>query len=286
MTALASMDAAILGLLGALVGSFLNVVIHRLPKMLERRWAEECAALQDDGQAEVPPANDQGTYNLLVPRSACPHCGHQIRWYENIPVLSYLALRGRCSSCRHPISLRYPLVELATALLFAWCGWHWGLTWTALAWSGFAAAIVALAGIDWDTTLLPDDITLPLLWAGLALSAMNILDVPLIDAVWGAIAGYLSLWLVYWGFRLATGKEGMGYGDFKLFAALGAWFGWSALVPIILMASVIGAVIGIGIKFAGQLREGGYVPFGPFLALAGLTSMIVGPQRILAAIGL
>ncbi len=286
MTALASMDAAILGLLGALVGSFLNVVIHRLPKMLERRWAEECAALQDDGQAEVPPANDQGTYNLLVPRSACPHCGHQIRWYENIPVLSYLALRGRCSSCRHPISLRYPLVELATALLFAWCGWHWGLTWTALAWSGFAAAIVALAGIDWDTTLLPDDITLPLLWAGLALSAMNILDVPLIDAVWGAIAGYLSLWLVYWGFRLATGKEGMGYGDFKLFAALGAWFGWSALVPIILMASVIGAVIGIGIKFAGQLREGGYVPFGPFLALAGLTSMIVGPQRILTAIGL
>ena len=286
MTALASMDAAILGLLGALVGSFLNVVIHRLPKMLERRWAEECAALQDDGHAEVPPANDQGTYNLLVPRSACPHCGHQIRWYENIPVLSYLALRGRCSSCRPPISLRYPLVELATALLFAWCGWHWGLTWTALAWSGFAAAIVALAGIDWDTTLLPDDITLPLLWAGLALSAMNILDVPLIDAVWGAIAGYLSLWLVYWGFRLATGKEGMGYGDFKLFAALGAWFGWSALVPIILMASVIGAVIGIGIKFAGQLREGGYVPFGPFLALAGLTSMIVGPQRILTAIGL
>lgn len=285
MPALAAMDAAILAVLGALVGSFLNVVIHRLPRMLERRWAEECASIQPDA---LPPADDdgQGAYNLLVPRSACPHCGHRIRWFENIPVFSYAALRGRCSSCRSPIGLRYPLVELLTALLFAWCGWQWGLSWTALAWCGFSAAIVSLAGIDWDTTLLPDDITLPLLWAGLALSALGVLQVPLPDAVWGAIAGYLSLWLVYWAFKLATGKEGMGYGDFKLFAALGAWFGWSALVPIILMASVIGAVVGIGIKFAGQLREGGYVPFGPFLALAGLTAMVVGPQRILSAIGL
>src|SRR5690606_34724710 len=159
-------------------------------------------------------------------------------------------------------------------------------SWTALAWCGFSAAIVSLAGIDWDTTLLPDDITLPLLWAGLALSAMGILQVSLEDAVWGAMAGYLSLWLVYWAFRLATGKEGMGFGDFKLFAALGAWFGWNALVPIILMASVIGAVVGIGIKLIGQLREGGYVPFGPFLALAGLTAMVIGPQRILSVIGL
>lgn len=284
MSALAAMDAAILAVLGALVGSFLNVVIHRLPRMLERRWAEECASLQEDA---APPADDgQGAYNLLVPRSACPRCGHRIRWFENIPVFSYAALRGRCASCRSPIGLRYPLVELLTALLFAWCGWQWGLSGTALAWCGFSAAIVALAGIDWDTTLLPDDITLPLLWAGLALSALGVLQVPLADAVWGAIAGYLSLWLVYWAFKLATGKEGMGYGDFKLFAALGAWFGWSALVPIILMASVIGAMVGIGIKLAGQLREGGYVPFGPFLALAGLTAMIIEPHRILSAIGL
>lgn len=280
----ALLHALVAGVFGLLVGSFLNVVIHRLPRMLERRWAEECASLQEDA---APPADDgQGAYNLLVPRSACPRCGHRIRWFENIPVFSYAALRGRCASCRSPIGLRYPLVELLTALLFAWCGWQWGLSGTALAWCGFSAAIVALAGIDWDTTLLPDDITLPLLWAGLALSALGVLQVPLADAVWGAIAGYLSLWLVYWAFKLATGKEGMGYGDFKLFAALGAWFGWSALVPIILMASVIGAMVGIGIKLAGQLREGGYVPFGPFLALAGLTAMIIEPHRILSAIGL
>lgn len=289
MSAPAVMDAIVLGILGMLIGSFLNVVIHRLPKMLERRWADECASLQATDIAAVPPPAPDGgeeTYNLLTPRSTCPHCGHRIRWFENIPLLSYAALRGRCAACRTPIGLRYPLIELLTAVLFAWCGWHWGLSWTALAWCGFSAAIVSLAGIDWDTTLLPDDITLPLLWAGLALSAMGILQVSLEDAVWGAMAGYLSLWLVYWAFRLATGKEGMGFGDFKLFAALGAWFGWNALVPIILMASVIGAVVGIGIKLIGQLREGGYVPFGPFLALAGLTAMVIGPQRILSVVGL
>lgn len=280
-------EAAILAVLGALVGSFLNVVIHRLPRMLERRWSEECAALHADMApgATSPPA-EAGTYNLMVPRSACPHCGHQIRWYENIPLISYAFLRGQCSSCAASISLRYPMVELCTALLFAWCGWRWGLSWEALAWAGFSAALVALTGIDWDTTLLPDDITLPLLWAGLVLSAMGILSVPLKDSLWGAVGGYLSLWLVYWAFKLTTGKEGMGYGDFKLFAALGAWFGWSALIPLILMASVIGAITGIGIKLFSQLREGGYVPFGPFLALAGLTAMISGADSILAAIGL
>ena len=280
-------EAAILAVLGALVGSFLNVVIHRLPRMLERRWSEECAALHADlaPGATNPPAEGV-TYNLMVPGSACPHCGHQIRWYENIPLISYAFLRGQCSSCAASISLRYPMVELCTALLFAWCGWRWGLSWEALAWAGFSAALVALTGIDWDTTLLPDDITLPLLWAGLVLSAMGILSVPLKDSLWGAVGGYLSLWLVYWAFKLATGKEGMGYGDFKLFAALGAWFGWSALIPLILMASVIGAITGIGIKLFSQLREGGYVPFGPFLALAGLTAMISGADSILAAIGL
>lgn len=275
--------AALLGLLGLLVGSFLNVVIHRLPKMMERQWAAECAELQGTAQGVQAPAD---RYNLLVPRSACPHCGHTIRWYENIPVLSYLALRGRCSQCGAGIGPRYPLVEAATGALFAWAGWHWGLNTAGLAWCGFAAAVVALACIDWDTTLLPDDITLPLLWAGLVAAALGVTPTHLADAVWGAVGGYLSLWLVYWAFKLLTGKEGMGYGDFKLFAAFGAWFGWQALVPIILMASVIGAVVGVGIKLVGRLREGGYVPFGPFLALGGLTAMVFGPSAILAAVGL
>ena len=274
--------AVLLGVIGLLVGSFLNVVIHRLPKMMERQWAAECAELQGKADDTTPTER----YNLMVPRSACPHCGHQIRWHENIPVLSYLALRGRCGQCGAGIGLRYPIVELSTGALFAWVGWHMGLSLPALVWCGFAAAVVALACIDWDTTLLPDDITLPLLWAGLVTAALGLTPTPLSEAVWGAVAGYLSLWLIYWAFKLLTGKEGMGYGDFKLFAAFGAWFGWQALVPIILMASVIGAVIGIAIKLRGRLREGGYVPFGPFLALGGLTAMVFGPSAILAAVGL
>lgn len=278
--------AALLGLLGLLVGSFLNVVIHRLPKMMELRWAAECADLQNTEENPAAASPEAETFNLMVPRSRCPHCGHQIRWFENIPVFSYLALRGQCSQCNAPISARYPAVELTAAVLFAWCGWRWGLGWEALAWCGFSAAVLALACIDWDTTLLPDDITLPLLWAGLCAAGLRLTDTALPDALWGAVAGYLSLWLVYWAFKLITGKEGMGYGDFKLFAAFGAWFGWQALIPVILMASVIGAVVGIAIKLKGNLREGGYVPFGPFLALAGLTSMVFGPSAILATIGL
>lgn len=278
------MDAVALGLLGLLVGSFLNVVIHRLPKMMERRWAAECAELGDNADKEAQP--EQATFNLMVPRSRCPHCGHAIQWFENIPVVSYMALGGKCRACRAGISLRYPVVELVCAALFAWCGWHWGLGWTALAWSGFSAALLALACIDWDTTLLPDDITLPLLWAGLSAAAIGLIDTSLSNAFWGAVAGYLSLWLVYWAFKLATGKEGMGYGDFKLYAALGAWLGWQALIAVILMASLIGAATGIGIKIFSQLREGGYVPFGPFLAIAGLTAMIAGPESILGLIGL
>lgn len=281
-------DAALLGLLGLLAGSFLNVVIHRLPKMMDLRWAAECAEFQaaSGSQEAASTEQDQPPFNLMVPRSRCPHCGHNIRWFENIPVLSYIALKGGCSACGAPISPRYPAVETLSAALFAWCGWHWGLGWEALVWSGFSAAILALACIDWDTTLLPDDITLPLLWAGLCAAALGVIATPLSSALWGAVAGYLSLWLVYWAFKLVTGKEGMGYGDFKLFAALGAWFGWQALIPVILMASVIGAVVGIALKLRGSLREGGYVPFGPFLALAGLTAMIFGPASILAAIGL
>ena len=273
-------DPVVAGVFGLLIGSFLNVVIYRLPKMLERQWAAECADLQGKTPDEAP------AFNLLTPRSRCQSCGHPIRWYENIPVVSYLALKGSCSACKTAISMRYPLVEMATGVLFAWCVWHWGVSLTALAWCGFSAALVALTFIDWDTTLLPDDMTLPLLWAGLIASALRWTDVPLAQALWGAVAGYMSLWLVYQAFKLLTGEEGMGYGDFKLFAALGAWFGWQALVPIILMASVIGAIIGIGMKFASNLREGGYVPFGPFLALGGLTAMIFSPQAILRTIGL
>jgi leader peptidase (prepilin peptidase)/N-methyltransferase len=203
-----------------------------------------------------------------------------------MPILSFFLLRGKCSACGVPIGFRYPAVELITGALFFWCLWRWGATPTAAAWCGFSAMVLALALIDWDTTLLPDDMTLPLLWAGLIASALQWTTVPLAASLWGAVAGYLSLWLIYWVFKLATGKEGMGFGDFKLFAALGAWFGWQALVPIILMASVIGALVGIAMKFSSGLREGGYVPFGPFLAGAGLTAMVFGPQSILRIVGL
>ncbi len=277
-------DAGLLGVLGLLVGSFLNVVIYRLPKMMENQWAAECADMT--GSVGTDSAPTAPKFNLMVPRSRCQQCGHQIRWFENIPVASYLFLRGKCSSCGAKISPRYPAVEIVTGALFAWCAWTWGLSVTALAWCAFCAAIVALAMIDWDTTFLPDDITLPLLWGGLIAAALKWTDVPLPASLWGAVAGYLSLWSIYWVFKLLTGKEGMGYGDFKLFAALGAWFGWQALIPIILMASVIGAIVGIAMKFSSGLREGGYVPFGPFLAGAGLTALFFGPQTVLKFIGL
>jgi leader peptidase (prepilin peptidase)/N-methyltransferase len=205
---------------------------------------------------------------------------------ENIPVLSYLALGGKCSACKARISPRYPLVELALAGLFFFCIWNFGATPRGFAWCAFSATLLTLALIDWDTTLLPDDLTLPLLWLGLIAASLHWIPLSLNDALWGAVGGYMSLWLVFWGFKLATGKDGMGYGDFKLFAALGAWFGWQTLIPIILMASVIGAVIGIAMKFNASLREGGYVPFGPFLAGAGFCAMIAGPQALRQAIGL
>ncbi|APW43895.1 prepilin peptidase [Rhodoferax saidenbachensis] len=273
--------ASLAGILGLLIGSFLNVVIYRLPKMMERQWAAECAELS--GKAQEP---EEASFNLMLPRSRCPHCSRQIRWFENIPVISYLALRGKCASCKAPISPRYPLVEIATGALFFFCVWQWGATMTGVAWCVFAAALLALALIDWDTTLLPDDITLPLLWLGLVAASLRWIPVDLNSALWGAIAGYLSLWSVYWAFKLVTGKEGMGYGDFKLFAALGVWFGWQTLIPMILLASVIGAVVGIAMKFASQLREGGYVPFGPFLAGAGLTALIGGPAPLRHFVGL
>ena len=284
------LEAILAGIVGLLVGSFLNVVIHRIPKMMELQWEAECAAYATGASGTAPsaPQEPQGptreAFNLMTPRSRCPHCGHQVRWYENVPVLSYLLLRGRCSDCKKPISVRYPAVEIATAALFFFCIRHWGATPAGLAWCGFSAMLLALALIDWDTTLLPDDLTLPLLWAGLLAAALQWTTTPLLDAVLGAACGYMSLWAVYWGFKLATGKEGMGYGDFKLFAALGAWFGWQALVPLILLASIVGAVVGIAMKFSSGLRDGGYIPFGPFLAGAGLMALVFGPQSVLNSV--
>jgi leader peptidase (prepilin peptidase) / N-methyltransferase len=264
----------VLALFGLCIGSFLNVVIHRLPLMLERGWKMESADLLGVTHEETP------AITLSTPRSRCPSCGHAIAWYENIPLASWLWLRARCSACKAPISARYPLIEVATAVLFALVGWRFGAEPVALLWCFFCAVLVALAGIDWDTTLLPDNLTLPLLWAALASAALG-WTIPLADAVWGAIVGYLSLWSVYWLFKLTTGKEGMGFGDFKLLAALGAWLGWKMILPIVLGASVIGAIIGIIMKMSSSLREGRYVPFGPFLAGAGLVVLFAGPERVL-----
>lgn len=267
-----------LGLLGLCIGSFLNVVIHRLPQMMERAWRLESAELLGVTPPELP------ALTLAKPASRCPQCGHRIRWFENVPVLSWLLLRGRCSACKTPISPRYPLFEIATGLLFALLAWRFGAQPTVLAWCAFVAVLLALSGIDWDTTLLPDSLTLPLLWAGLMAAALG-WTLPLSTSVWGAVFGYLSLWSVYWLFKLTTGKEGMGAGDFKLLAALGAWLGWQMLLPIVLGASLIGAVVGIAMKLGGALHEGRYVPFGPFLAGAGLVVLYAGSERVMGWLG-
>jgi leader peptidase (prepilin peptidase)/N-methyltransferase len=257
--------------LGLCIGSFLNVVIHRLPKMMEREWREQCAELA--GKPAAPAA--EGRYNLLVPRSACPACGHRITALQNIPILSWLALRGKCAACGARIAARYPLVELAAGLIGAYAAWRYGPTLAALGAAAFGWALLSLALIDLDTLLLPDDITLPLLWAGLLVNFGGTL-VPLGTAVIGAVAGYLALWLVYWAFKLATGKEGMGHGDFKLLAAIGAWLGWQKLPLVILLASVVGAAVGIALMvFARHAREKP-IPFGPYLAAAGLIALFWG----------
>jgi leader peptidase (prepilin peptidase)/N-methyltransferase len=268
----------VLALFGLCIGSFLNVVIHRLPLMLEHGWKQESADLL--GVSHEAPA----PLTLYKPRSRCPSCGHAITWYENIPLASWLWLRGRCSACKTRIPARYPLVELATGVLFALVGWRFGAQPVALAWCFFCAVLVALAGIDWDTTLLPDNMTLPLLWAGIVAAAFG-WTLPLQESIWGAVAGYLSLWSVYWLFKLTTGKEGMGFGDFKLLAALGAWLGWKMILPIVLGASIIGALVGIAMKLSSSLREGRYVPFGPFLAGAGLLVLFAGQPRVLGWLG-
>ena len=256
-------------LFGLLFGSFLNVVIYRVPKMMQRESDNYVAS---ESGKDLPHTDK---FNLMLPRSCCPHCGHQITALENIPVLSYLALRGQCSSCKAPISPRYPIVEALTGLLSFALIWHFGSGWAGLATLFFAYSLVAMTFIDADTQLLPDDLTYPLLWAGLLVN-LNGTFVPLHDAVVGAAVGYMALWLIYWGFKLATGKEGMGYGDFKLLAALGAWLGWSMLPTIILLSSVVGALVGIGLIVFTKRGRDKPIPFGPYLAAAGLIALLYG----------
>ena len=275
----AAMLAAVCALIGLIVGSFLNVVIHRLPKMLERDWDGQAAELlEQKNLADVAKklrSADTARYNLMTPASACPHCSHKIRAYENIPIISYVFLRGRCSSCKAPISIRYPIIEAISGVLAAYIGWRFGFTLAMAAALVFAWSLVALTAIDIDTQLLPDDITLPLLWVGLLVNLNNGFT-PLPLAVIGAVAGYLSLWSVYWLFKLTTGKEGMGYGDFKLLAAIGAWLGWKMLPIVILLSSLVGAIVGIALIVFARHGRNTPIPFGPYLAAAGLMALFWG----------
>ncbi len=264
---------------GLLIGSFLNVVIYRIPKMLERDWKNQCEEL-----AGREPAKDQPPFNLVTPRSACPSCNTQITAAQNVPVVSWLWLRGKCAKCGIKISARYPLIELITGIAFALVAWKYGYGWTAAAGLVLTAFLIALTGIDLDTQLLPDNLTLPLVWGGLLLSlygpvwADGAAPMDPRTSIIGAAAGYLSLWSIYHLFRLLTKKEGMGYGDFKLFGALGAWLGWQMLLPIILLASAVGAIVGI-IMLARQGKDRSTpIAFGPFLAVAGWLAMMVGHE--------
>jgi leader peptidase (prepilin peptidase)/N-methyltransferase len=257
------------GLLGLMVGSFLNVVIHRLPKMMELSWQQQCAELRGDEPAQHKP------YNLVIPRSTCPHCNHSISAWENIPIVSYILLRGKCKACSAAISPRYPIVEAFSGILSAYAAWHFGFGWTAVGALLLIWALLALTAIDIDTQLLPDDITLPLLWVGLLFNLFGVFT-NLPSAVLGATIGYLTLWSVYWLFKLVTGKEGMGYGDFKLLAALGAWLGWQMLPLIILLSSLVGAVVGITLIVALKHGRNIPIPFGPYLAGGGLIALFWG----------
>ena len=259
----------IVALIGLFVGSFLNVVIHRLPKMMEHDWHAQAAELR----GEAPPQRQR--FNLAVPRSRCPHCGHLITALENIPVVSYVVLRGRCGHCGAPIGKRYPVVELLTAVVSGYAAWHFGFGLAALGALLYLWAMIVLAFIDLDTQLLPDDLTLPLLWLGLALN-LGATYTSLGNAVLGAMAGYLALWSIYWLFKLVTGKEGMGYGDFKLLAAIGAWLGWQMLPLTILMSSLVGAGVGVGLILFARHGRNVPIPFGPYLAAAGVIALFWG----------
>jgi leader peptidase (prepilin peptidase)/N-methyltransferase len=270
--------AATVGLVGLCVGSFLNVVIHRLPRMMQARWRADCAEIE----GREPPAAE--TFNLFKPDSHCPSCGTPIRAWQNIPVASWIALRGRCAACRAPISVRYPAVELLAAALALVAAWRFGYSGALAASLVFAWALLALTFIDFDTQLLPDDITLPLLWAGLLANSFGVY-VDLRSAVFGAVAGYLLLWCVYWGFRLLTHREGMGYGDFKLLAAIGAWTGWQVLPFVILVSAGLGAIIGSVSLWLARRGADTRIPFGPYLALGGIAGLFWGRAAVVAWIG-
>lgn len=259
-------------LFGLLVGSFLNVVIHRLPRMMELDWQQQ--ARETLG---LPEGEKRPTYNLVLPNSQCPHCSHEIKPWENIPVVSWLALGGKCSSCKAPISKRYPLVELACGLLSAFIAWHYGFGWQAGAMLLLTWGLLAMSMIDVDHQLLPDALVLPLLWLGLIVNYFGLFT-NLGDALWGAVFGYLSLWSVYWLFKLVTGKEGMGYGDFKLLAMLGAWGGWQVLPLTILLSSLVGAVLGVIMLRLRNAETSTPIPFGPYLAIAGWIALLWGDQ--------
>ena len=267
-------------LVGLVVGSFLNVVVHRLPRMLEREWDAQAAELLEqkgfaDAAAKLNSPGAAMRYNLVTPSSTCPHCGHRIRAWENIPIVSYLFLRARCSACRAPISIRYPIVEALSGILSGYIGWRYGLTLATVGALFLTWSLIALTVIDIDTQLLPDDITLPLIWLGLLIN-LDGTFVPLRAAIIGAVAGYLSLWTVYWLFKLATGKEGMGYGDFKLLAVIGAWLGWKMLPAVILLSSLVGAVVGISLIAFARHGRNTPIPFGPYIAAAGLIALFWG----------
>lgn len=262
-------------ILGLMIGSFLNVVIYRLPIIMQREWASQCAELRGEEEVALAP------FSLSRPRSACPSCSHPISAMENIPLLSYIFLRGRCAQCATPISLRYPLIETLSGLLSGFVAWHFGYGATAFFALIFCWALIALTFIDLDTQLLPDSITQPLLWLGLLIN-ISATYTPLESALTGAVAGYLTLWSVYWLFKLTTGKEGMGYGDFKLLAAIGAWFGWQMLPLVILLSSVVGAFVGIALIVFAKHGRNTPIPFGPYLAGGGVIALFWG-QRITEA---
>ncbi|MBR7799718.1 prepilin peptidase [Undibacterium fentianense] len=265
-----ALSAGFFGILGLLIGSFLNVVIHRMPIMMQRESDNYVASESGKELVHTSP------YNLIVPRSACPHCKHPISAWENIPIVSYLVIGGKCRGCKAHISIRYPTIEALTGLLSGYMIWHFGSGTAGMAAVVFVWFLIAMTFIDADTQLLPDDLTLPLLWGGLLVNLYSTFT-SLDNAVIGAAAGYLSLWSVYWAFKLITGKEGMGYGDFKLLAALGAWMGWSMLPLIILLSSAVGAIIGVSMIVLGKLGKGKPIPFGPYLAIAGLIAFVWGP---------
>jgi leader peptidase (prepilin peptidase)/N-methyltransferase len=299
-------DAALAGVLGLLVGSFLNVVVYRLPRMMYREWLDESLAnLRHDPEApslwslvfgadkdtpkELSSAAGAAArqlkalppFTLSGPPSRCPRCGTPIRWYQNVPVVSYLALRGKCAACGNPISPRYPVVEAVTGALFAFCAWKFGVSLQAAFWMAFCAILLCQFLIDLDTQILPDTLTYILLWLGLAGAALKLTGVPLVDAVWGAILGYAVLWVIFQAYKLATGRIGMGHGDFKLLAALGAWLGASYLLPIVLLSSVVGAVLGIALIGLGKIANRHIaISFGPFLAATGILVLLLGPQAV------